>query len=115
MNMLLGMVGLGRMGANMAQRLIAGGHRLVGFDPKAEARHDLEGKGGGSASTLEELVAKLTPPRVIWLMVPAGEITDATLASLLPLLTRGDCVVDGGNSNYKDTQRRGKEFDARGI
>jgi 6-phosphogluconate dehydrogenase len=104
--MKLGMIGLGRMGANMAQRLMQGGHQLVGFDPKPEARKSLEDKGAASADSLTSLVAKLSVPRVVWMMVPAGEITDTTLNNLLPLLAAGDIVIDGGNSNYKDTLRR---------
>ena len=104
--MKLGMIGLGRMGANMAQRLMQGGHQLVGFDPKPEARKGLADKGAESADSLAALVGKLSAPRIVWMMVPAGEITDATLNNLLPLLVAGDIVIDGGNSNYKDTQLR---------
>ena len=104
----LGMIGLGRMGANMAQRLARGGHRVVGFDPKPEARKTLEEKGAESADSLAHLIAKLPAPRTLWLMVPAGAITDGTLTNLLPLLAAGDTVIDGGNSNYKDTLRRAK-------
>jgi 6-phosphogluconate dehydrogenase len=113
--MKLGMIGLGRMGANMAQRLMRGGHRLAGFDPKADARKALEDNGAESADSLAVLVAKLPAPRTLWLMVPAGEITDATLTNLLPLLAAGDTVIDGGNSNYKDTLRRAKVFAEKGI
>ena len=102
----LGMVGLGRMGANMAQRLLRGGHKVTGFDPNADARKAIEANGAASAESLRELVAKLPSPRAIWLMVPAGKITDDTVDALLPLLARGDTVIDGGNSNYKDTLRR---------
>lgn len=102
----LGMIGLGRMGANMAERLHKGGHRVVGFDPNPEARRQLEGNGGDSAVSLEELVGKLEGPRTLWMMVPAGKITDQTIDSLLPLLAPGDALIDGGNSNYKDTLRR---------
>lgn len=108
--MKLGMIGLGRMGANMAQRLMNGGHQVVGFDPKLEARKDLESKGAGSADSLEALVKALPAPRTLWLMVPAGDITDGTLKNLQPLLAAGDTVIDGGNSNYKDTVRRAKTF-----
>ncbi len=104
----VGMVGLGRMGANMSERLMRGGHRVVGFDPKAEARTRVEQFGGGSAESLDALVATLAPPRALWLMVPAGAITEATITALLPLLAAGDTVIDGGNSNYKDTQRRAR-------
>jgi 6-phosphogluconate dehydrogenase len=113
--MKLGMIGLGRMGASMAQRLMRGAHQLVGFDPKAEARKSLEDGGAESAVTLDALVAKLPAPRVVWLMVPAGDITDSTLAQLLPLLGEGDVVIDGGNSNYKDTLRRAAMFADSGI
>jgi len=106
--MKLGMIGLGRMGANMAQRLMRGGHQLVGFDPKPEARKELEDKGAESADSLATLVAKLPAPRTLWLMVPAGVITESTLTNLLPLLAAGDTVIDGGNSNYKDTLRWAK-------
>jgi 6-phosphogluconate dehydrogenase len=111
----LGMIGLGRMGANMAERLLRGGHRVVGFDPNAQARASLEAKGAASAGSLEELVAQLPAPRTLWLMVPAGAITDQTIEKLLPLLAPGDAIVDGGNSNYKDTQRRAAQAAARKI
>src|SRR5258708_32546986 len=104
--MQIAMIGLGRMGANMAQRLLRGGHEVVGFDPAEAARKLIEEKGARSAVSLETLVAKLTTPRVLWLMVPAGAITDGTIAALTPLLTAGDTIIDGGNSNYRDTQRR---------
>src|ERR1700730_11824280 len=102
----IAMIGLGRMGANMAQRLLRGGHKVVGFDPADAARAALEQKGAESAATLDEMVAKLEAPRVIWLMVPAGAITDSTITNLMPLLAAGDTIIDGGNSNYRDTQRR---------
>ncbi len=104
----LGMIGLGRMGSNMAQRLFRGGHRVIGFDPKPEARRSLEEQGAESAESLAALVGKLVGPRALWLMVPAGDVTDGTLTTLLPLLSAGDTVVDGGNSNYKDSMRRAK-------
>jgi 6-phosphogluconate dehydrogenase len=102
----LGMIGLGRMGANMAQRLLRGGHHVVGFDPKAEARAALAGNGGGDADSLQALVAALPAPRTLWMMVPAGKITDDTLDALCGLLEPGDTIIDGGNSNYKDILRR---------
>ena len=102
----LGMIGLGRMGANMTERLVKGGHRVVGFDPKPEARARVEGKGAESAASLDMLVASLKAPRTLWMMVPAGSITDDTVTALLPLLAAGDALVDGGNSNYRDTLRR---------
>jgi 6-phosphogluconate dehydrogenase len=100
------MIGLGRMGANMAQRLMRGGHKVVGFDPAEAARASLEKNGAQTAASLEQMVAKLNAPRIVWLMVPAGEITDNTIAKLAPLLAAGDTIIDGGNSNYRDTQRR---------
>jgi 6-phosphogluconate dehydrogenase len=102
----LGMIGLGRMGGNRAQRLLRGGHQVLGFDPDAAARTVLEGEGGGARDSLQALVAALPAPRVLWMMVPAGRITDDTVAALAGLLAPGDVVVDGGNSNYKDTLRR---------
>jgi 6-phosphogluconate dehydrogenase len=111
----LGMIGLGRMGANMAERLVKGGHRVVGFDPKPEARARVEDKGAQSAASLDTLVASLKAPRTLWMMVPAGSITDATVTALLPLLAAGDVLVDGGNSNYKDTLRRSNAAAAKKI
>ena len=102
----LGMIGLGRMGANMTERLVKGGHRVVGFDPKQEARARVEDKGAESAASLDRLLASLKAPRALWMMVPAGSATDGTVTALLPLLAAGDVLVDGGNSNYKDTLRR---------
>jgi 6-phosphogluconate dehydrogenase len=94
------------MGANMAQRLMRGGHKVVGYDPAAAARELLEKNGAQTAAALDALVAKLQTPRVVWLMIPAGAITDSTISSLMPLLAAGDTIIDGGNSNYRDTQRR---------
>jgi 6-phosphogluconate dehydrogenase len=100
------MIGLGRMGANMAQRLVRGGHRVGGFDPSADALKRIEAQGITPAATLEALVGQFKAPRALWLMVPAGEVVDKTIAGLLPLLAAGDVLIDGGNSNFKDTQRR---------
>lgn len=111
----LGMIGLGRMGGNMAQRLMRGGHTVVGFDPDAEARKALEGDGGGSADSLQALVAALPAPRILWMMVPAGKITDGTVDALAGLLAPGDVVIDGGNSNYKDTLRRAEALAGKQI
>ena len=113
--MQLGMVGLGRMGANMAERLVRGGHTVAGFDPNADARKALESKGATSADSLQTLVKSLSAPRVIWLMVPAGKITDETVTTLLTLLDSGDTVIDGGNSNYKDTLRRAETYRAKNL
>jgi len=113
--MKVGMIGLGRMGGNMAQRLMRGGHQVVGFDPMAGARQTLEAQGAEAVESLVMLVAKLPVPRTLWLMVPAGAITDATLSTLLPLLAAGDTVVDGGNSNYHDTLRRAGTFSGHHV
>ncbi len=113
--MQIAMIGLGRMGANMAQRLLRGGHRVVGFDPSAAARKVIEDNGGQTAASLAELVAKLQVPRVFWLMVPAGAVTDGTITALTPLLTAGDTLIDGGNSNYRDTQRRAAALAPQGV
>ena len=113
--MQLGMIGLGRMGANMALRLSRGGHAAIGFDPVPEARSRAEADGLQTAASLEQLVARLDAPRVLWMMVPAGEIVDATIASLQPLLSPGDVLVDGGNSFYKDSQRRAAALAEAGI
>lgn len=110
----LGMVGLGRMGANMALRLQRAGHRVVGCDPGAEARERVAGQGIETAATLGELVAALPAPRAVWLMVPA-QVVDASLDELLPLLAPGDTVIDGGNSNYKHSQRRAARLAEAGL
>ena len=111
----LGMIGLGRMGANMTQRLVDGGHRVVGFDFKPDARKRIERYGAESVGSLDALAAKLAAPRTLWMMVPSGEATEATVNALLPLLAGGDTVIDGGNSNYKDTQRRARHFADRQL
>ncbi len=111
----LGMIGLGRMGANMTQRLVDGGHRVVGFDFKPDARKRIERYGAESVASLDALVAKLAAPRTLWMMVPSGEATEVTVNALLPLLAGGDTVIDGGNSNYKDTQRRARHFADRQL
>jgi 6-phosphogluconate dehydrogenase len=111
----IGMIGLGRMGGNMAQRLMKGGHRVAGFARGAGTRSRLEEKGMVPAATLQALVAALAPPRAIWLMIPAGAPVDELIASLIPLLVPDDVLIDGGNSNYKDTQRRARMLEAHGI
>jgi 6-phosphogluconate dehydrogenase len=111
----IGMVGLGRMGANMAERLLRGGHQVAGFDPNADARKSIESKGATTADSLQNLVKALPSPRTIWLMVPAGKITDDTVDALVSILSAGDCLIDGGNSNYKDTLRRAEAARAKKI
>ena len=104
----LGMIGLGRMGANMAERLARGGHRVVGFDPNAQARARVEKNGGETAESLAALTGRLQAPRALWLMVPSGPPVDDAIAALLPLLVSGDVILDGGNSFYQDSQRRAR-------
>ncbi len=111
----LGMIGLGRMGSNMAQRLVLGGHRVVTYDLDAAAVQSSGQFGAEGASSLEDLARRLGLPRAVWVMVPAGQATEDTIASLAPLLSPGDAVLDGGNANYKDTMRRGRELAGQGI
>jgi len=112
--MQLGMIGLGRMGANMVRRLMRNGHTCVVYDRNADAVKELAGEGAQGAATLEDFVAKLQPPRAVWLMVPAG-VVDASEAEIAPLLARGDTLIDGGNSYYIDDIRRAKALAAKGI
>ena len=109
------MIGLGRMGGNMAQRLLAGGHRVVAYDPNAEAVAASRSQGAVGTGSLEELVAGLEPPRAVWIMVPAGPPTDATIESLIPLLGPWDVLLDGGNANYKDSMERARLLSQHGI
>ncbi len=111
----LGMIGLGRMGANMAERLVRKGHRVVGFDPNAEASAAAARTGIETVDSLKALTGALRAPRALWMMVPAGAIVDRTVAELAELLERGDVLIDGGNSNYKDTVRRGTQLAERGL
>jgi 6-phosphogluconate dehydrogenase len=104
--MKLGMIGLGKMGANMSVRLISGDHVVVGNARHAESVNRVVEKGAIGAYSLDELVQELTPPRIIWLMIPAGDPVDKTIQALLPKLEPGDIIIDGGNSNYKNTVRR---------
>jgi len=111
----IGMIGLGRMGANMAARLVRGGHRVVAFDVSAEARRSAASQGMQAAESLVQLTGALPAPRVVWVMVPSGAPTEETLNQLAPKLQRGDVVVDGGNSNYRDSQRRGAALAQNGL
>ncbi|MCD6680896.1 MAG: decarboxylating 6-phosphogluconate dehydrogenase [Burkholderiaceae bacterium] len=113
--MQLGMIGLGRMGVNLAGRLVRGGHEVIGFDPQPDAREALVKRGGQAVDSLPALVAALAKPRAVWTMVPAGAITERTVESLRGLLERGDTLIDGGNSFYKDSQRRAHACAERGI
>ena len=111
----IGMVGLGRMGGNMAQRLLRGGHTVVAFDQSAAALAANVSEGAAGADSVADLVGRLAPPRAVWLMLPAGEVTEAAMEELGGLLAPGDAIIDGGNANYKDTVRRGKTLAERGI
>ncbi len=113
--MQIAMIGLGKMGANMTTRLLQGGHRVVVYDRKKEAIAEAESNGATGADSLDDLIAKLNQPRVVWVMVPAGEATESTVNELAQRMTEGDIIIDGGNSNYKDSVRRGEELKNRGI
>jgi 6-phosphogluconate dehydrogenase len=113
--MQLGMVGLGRMGANMTRRLMRGGHQLAVSDLSPDSVKQLAGEGATGSSSLEDLIAKLTPPRAIWIMVPAGAATEATVQKLAAKLQPGDAIIDGGNSYFKDDVRRANELKPKGI
>ena len=112
--MRIGMVGLGRMGANMVRRLLKGGHEIVAFDNSADAVKALAAQGAIGAKTLADLVNGLSAPRVVWIMVPAS-VVDAVIAQLRPLLKKGDVIIDGGNSNYHDDIRRAEELQSAAI
>jgi 6-phosphogluconate dehydrogenase len=112
--MQLGMIGLGRMGANMVRRLIRGGHQCVVYDRSAETVKELAKEGAVGAASLDDLVARLSAPRAVWLMVPAG-VVDSSVAELAPKLAKGDALIDGGNSYYIDDIRRAKALQGRGI
>ncbi len=113
--MKIGFVGLGRMGANMVRRLLRDGHEVVAFNRTAEKTREIAGEGAEAAFTLEELVAKLEKPRAVWIMVPAGDATEAQINDLMALLEPGDTIVDGGNTNFHDDQRRYPELQAKGV
>jgi 6-phosphogluconate dehydrogenase len=111
----LGIIGLGRMGANMAERLVLGGHKVVSYDRSPEAIQRVVDKGAGGAHSLADFVKQLSQPRAIWLMVPSGDPVDQTIEQLLPMLVKGDVIIDGGNSYYKDSIRRAEKLKGQGI
>ncbi len=113
--MQLGMVGLGRMGANMTRRLMRGGHQLVVSDLSPAAVKQLAGEGANASSSLDDLVSKLSAPRAIWIMVPAGDPTEKTVEMLLAKLSPGDTIIDGGNSYFKDDVRRSQICKQKGV
>ena len=111
----LAMIGLGKMGLNMATRLARAGHRLIGYARSAGSVEAAVKNGAEGAGSLKEAVSKLKPPRIVWLMVPSGEVTEKTIQELSSLLSKGDIVIDGGNSNYKDTVRHAAMLEPKGI
>ncbi len=111
----IGMIGLGKMGANMTKRLLRGGHRVVVSDLNKEAVEAAEADGAVGSASLDELATKLSPPRAVWVMVPAGKPTESVIEALGESLSAGDIIIDGGNSNYKDTLRRGTALQERNI
>ena len=113
--MQLGMIGLGRMGSNMARRLMRAGHQLVVYDLGADAVKALEKEGAKGSSTLKDFVSKLAAPRAAWIMVPSGAPTEETVESLAQVMERGDTVIDGGNSYFKDDVRRAEMLERRGL
>jgi 6-phosphogluconate dehydrogenase len=113
--MQIGFVGLGRMGLNMVKRLEGGGHNVVAYDRAPETVREAEGAGAGGVASLEALVAALTPPRAVWVMVPAGPATESTVNLLSNLLSAGDVIIDGGNTNFRDDVRRAEALSQKGI
>ena len=113
--MRLAMIGLGRMGGNMTERLMRGGHEVVAFDRTPATVEKYQALGAKGAHTLDEVLANLKSPRIVWIMVPAGKPVDDTIAELLRGLSKGDVIIDGGNSNFHDTMRRAAELQQKGI
>ncbi|WP_028596488.1 phosphogluconate dehydrogenase (NAD(+)-dependent, decarboxylating) [Paenibacillus assamensis] len=113
--MKVGMIGLGKMGFNLVRNMMRYDHEAVVYDVNAEPREKLAAEGAVPAATIEELVHKLDAPRIVWMMVPAGEIVDSVIDTLLPILSPGDIVIDGGNSHYKQSIARGEKMQSQGI
>ena len=113
--MQLGMVGLGRMGANMTRRLMRGGHQLVVSDLSPDTVKELSGEGAGASTSLKDLIGKLKAPRAVWVMVPAGDPTEQTVQKLAQEMEAGDAIIDGGNSYFKDDVRRAEQLKSKGI
>ncbi len=113
--MRIGMIGLGRMGGNMTERLLRGGHEVIAYDRERKSVEAIAARGATGVNDLAALIGKLDPPPVIWMMIPSGEPVDQTIASLTPLIGTGTVLVDGGNSNYHDTVRRSEALKERGI
>jgi len=113
--MRLAMIGLGRMGGNMSERLMKGGHEVIVFDRSAEAIAKYAGLGAVASSSAPDAASRMTAPRVVWIMVPAGKPVDDTIAALVPVLQKGDIIIDGGNSNFHDSMRRAADLLPKGI
>ena len=111
----LAMIGLGRMGGNMAERLVRGGHEVVVFDRKPPTVQQYVSLGAIGSTSLSDAMAKLKGPRIAWIMVPAGKPVDETIASILPGMSKGDVIIDGGNSNFHDSMRRAADLQTKGI
>ena len=111
----IAMIGLGRMGGNMASRLLRGGHRVVVYNRSSGPIHAAEAEGAEGAESIADVVAKLAAPRAVWLMLPAGDVTEAAVTQLADLLSVGDVIIEGGNSNYKDSMRRAAFLADKGI
>ncbi len=110
-----GIIGLGKMGGNMVTRLVNGGHEIIAYDPNEAARGEADKHGARTSDTIEGIVKQLSPPRVVWLMVPSGRVTQGVIDTLQPLLEKGDVLVDGGNSNYKDSMSRAASLKEKGV
>ena len=113
--MQIAMIGLGRMGGNMVTRLVQGGHQVVAYDRSPEAVQTSVDHGASGANSLQDLVSKLQAPRAVWVMVPAGDPTEGTITELAGILSPGDTIIDGGNSNWRDSMRRASELETKGL
>jgi 6-phosphogluconate dehydrogenase len=113
--MRLAMIGLGRMGGNMSERLMKGGHEVVVYDRTAEVTQRYVALGATGASNFSDITSKLNSPRIVWIMVPSGKPVDDTIAAVLPGLSKGDVIIDGGNSNFHDSMRRAADLQAKGV
>jgi len=113
--MQIAIIGLGKMGGNMVRRLMRGGHSVVAYDRDAEVVKKMAGEGATPANSLDEVISKLTKPRAVWVMVPSGNPTEQTIQTLAGKLEKNDVIIDGGNSNFRDSMRRAKELETKGL